>query len=181
MTEQKNEVARTEDLYLYCLVRTDLESLGTGKAVAHGVHVGNHMTWNHVVEPMKRGETQRRDVMDWHAIGGGFGTAIALGKNTQIDLRTLKAVIRTATDLGHVSGIIEDGTYPYLVPREIVPLIDASVHTAPPIMNAMGAMCFRKEITMGYVFGNKTDLEVILTRFGLMPNDPVGETAVRQK
>lgn len=181
MTDQQKEATPADRLYLYCLVRTDLESLGVGKAVAHGVHVGNHMTWRHVVEPLQRNEMPRRDVMDWHAIGGGFGTAIALGKNAQIDLRTLKAVTEAATTLGHVADVIIDGTYPYQVPREIVPLIDPSVHTAPPAFNRDGAMCFRRETTMGYVFGDKNDLQVLLTRFGLMPNDPLDDPDARRK
>lgn len=181
MTDQRKETAGADRLYLYCLVRTDLESLGVGKAVAHGVHVGNHMTWHHVVAPLQRNDTPRRDVMDWHAIGGGFGTAIALGRNAQIDLRTLTAVTKTAATLGYVADLIVDDTYPYQVPREIVPLIDPSVHTAPPAYNRDGAMCFRRETTMGYIFGDKDDLHVILTRFGLMPNDPIDAPDTRRK
>ena len=161
-----------KDLYAYTLVRTDLPSLGAGKAIAHAMHAGNQMTWREVVEPLQRGETPNQDVMDWHEMADGFGTTIALGDKGQLDLATVNKVVETAKKLGFVADVVVDPTYPYLVDKEIVPLMNPEVHTMPPVPGPAGMMvCFRREVTTAYVFGDKAELGVLLGRFGLYPND----------
>lgn len=161
-----------KDLYAYCLVRTDLPSLGAGKAIAHAMHAGNQMTWREVVMPMSKGDEPNSDVMEWHRMAGGFGTTIALGDKNQLDWNTITSVVEAAKKLGFVADLVVDPTYPYLVDREIVQFMDQSVHTMPPVPGPGGTMvCFRKEVTTAYVFGDKAKLTVLLSRFGLYPND----------
>lgn len=161
-----------KDLYAYCLVRTDLPSLGAGKAIAHGMHAGNQLTWREVVVPMKAGKDVDPDVIAWHEMADGFGTAIALGDKNQIDLKTLNAVIDAAQKLGFVADVVVDPTYPYLVDKEIAGLLDPTIHTIAPVNGPAGQMlCFRREITTAYVFGDKEPLKVLLRSFGLYPND----------
>ena len=161
-----------KDLYAYCLVRTDLPSLGAGKAIAHAMHAGNQLTWREVVEPLQRAEEPNADVEAWHLMAKGFGTTIALGDKNQLDLVTIQAVVDAAKKLGFVADLVVDPTYPYLVDREIVPLIDPRFHTMPPASGPQGTMvCFRREVTTAYVFGDKAALGILLGRFGLYPND----------
>lgn len=161
-----------KDLYAYCLVRTDLPSLGAGKAIAHAMHAGNQMTWREVVMPMTKGEEPNADVMTWHNSAGGFGTTIALGDKNQLDFKTITSVVEAAKNLGFVAGMVVDPTYPYLVDKEVVPFMQAEIHTMPPVPGPPGKMvCFRRELTTAYVFGDKADLAILLARFGLYPND----------
>jgi hypothetical protein len=104
----------------------------------------------------------------------GFGTTIALGDKNQLDLKTVNAVVAAAKALGFVADVVVDTSYPYLVDREIVPLMNPEVHSPgyPPVPGPSGTMvCFRKEITTAYVFGDKAALSILLARFGLYPND----------
>lgn len=161
-----------KDLYAYLLVRTDLPSLGRGKAHAHAMHAGNQLTWREVYQVFKSGKEVDPDVLAWHESANGFGTTVALGDKNQMDLATVNAVVHAARGLGFVADVVVDPTYPYLVDKEIVPLMDASKHTLPPANGPLGQMiCFREEITTAYVFGEKEPLKVLLRSFGLVPND----------
>jgi len=57
------------------------------------------------------------------------------------------------------------------VDAEIYALIDPSVHTRPADRTATGYRCYRREITTGWIFGQKRSLGLILSRFGLVPNE----------
>lgn len=157
--------------YAYLMVRTDLPSLGRGKGYAHSMHAGNQMTWQLAVVPLLAGRKPAPLVTFWHDQGGGFGTTAAVGTRDQIDIGTLRAVTEAARKLGHSSGLVEDGTYPYEVDAETYPLISRDVHTRPADRISGGWRCYRREITTGWVFGEKDDLRVLLARFGLVPND----------
>lgn len=159
------------EIYCYLLMRTDMPSLGRGKALAHAHHAGSHLTWTLVVEPMQRGEAVPQHVLDWHASGAGFGVCAAIGGTNQMPLATLKAVTAAATDLGHQSGIVYDPTYPHLVDEETFGLLDASRFTLEPKRVAGGYVTFRREPTAGWILGDKSALEVLLRRFDLVPND----------
>jgi hypothetical protein len=122
--------------------------------------------------PMSKGEEPNVDVMTWHNSAGGFGTTIALGDKNQLDFSTIGRVVEAAKKLGFVADLVVDPTYPYLVDKEIVQFIRPETHTLPPVSGPPGKMvCFRKEITTAYVFGDKAALALLLGRFGLYPND----------
>lgn len=160
------------DLIGYCLIRTDLPSLGAGKAIAHAMHAGNQLTWRTVVKPLQAKQEVDPDILAWHEMADGFGTAIALGDKNQMDIATVTSVVEAARELGFIADYVVDPTYPYLVDKEIYPLIDAAMHSIPAVPGPPGQMvCFRKETSCAYVFGDKNALKVLLARFGLYPND----------
>lgn len=161
--------------YCYVFARTDLDSLGHGKALAHAHHAGSHLTWTLAVEPLRAGLEIPEDVLAWHLEGGGFGTTLAIGGRDEMDLDTMTAITGAAARLGHRSGLVVDPTYPYLVSDEIMHLIDRSIHTAEPVRNRKGWTCFRRETTCGWILGAKPELQIILSRFGLTPNHPLAD------
>ncbi len=161
-----------KELYAYCLVRTDLPSLGAGKAIAHAMHAGNKMTWDLCVAPMRADKAVDPDLVEWHNQGAGFGTTIALGKGNELPLATMQAVVDAVNNMGGKADVVTDPTYPYLVDKEIFQLMDETVHTMPAVYGPPGFMvCFRKEVTTAYVFGDKAMLKVVMGQFGLYPNE----------
>ncbi len=161
-----------KNLVAYCLVRTDLPSLGAGKAIAHAMHAGNQMTWELVVEPLERGAEPNADVLAWHKQASGFGTTMALGKGREIPLAVMQKIVDAVNNLGGWAACVTDPTYPYLVDNEVVPFMNETVHTLPPVQGPPGlTVCFREEITTAYVFGDKNMLSLVMGQFGLYPND----------
>lgn len=159
------------ETYCYLMMRTDMPSLGRGKALAHAHHAGSHLTWTLAVEPLLRGETVPQHVMEWHASGAGFGVCAAIGGNDQMPLATLQAVVAAAAELGQHSGIVYDPTYPHLVDEETFGLLDPSRFTMDAKRVAGGYVTFRREATAAWVLGDKEKLSVLLRRFDLVPND----------
>lgn len=170
-----------DQLMLYGLARSDLPSmpLGGGKMAAQLMHAANAFAYRHAIVPLLNGQPLRPDVRDWHAearatptdISNGFGTSITLEVPS---LDRLRAVVSTTARLGFCADLVTDKEYPYEVSEEIMRLLPESLHTQPPIKTRGAWMCFRKEVTCGYVFGLKDDLSVILRQFDLMPNSPRG-------
>lgn len=159
------------ELYCYVMMRTDLSSLGHGKALAHAHHAGSHLTWNLVVEPMLRNEEVHADVLEWHRAAGGFGACLAVGGTDQITLPVLQGVTAAAETLGHRAGLVVDPTYPHIVDPEVFALMDRNLFTMEPRRTRGGYATFRRETTCGWILGEKERLEVILRRFDLVPND----------
>ena len=158
----------TDNLYLYVLVRTDLPSLGKGKACAHSAHAANLFSYDDFIQPLRKGKEPDASVVAWHEAADGFGTTIALEVR---DGQTMRDVVAAAKSMKFKAGVVTDPTYPYEVDYEIYPLINPEVHTAPAVSTRTGKVCFRKEDSCAYVFGNKSDLSVLLARFGLLSND----------
>ncbi len=156
-------------LYLYILVRSDMESMKLGKAVAQGAHAANQFTDEHIIQPLMKGEQPRADVMEWRTHANGFGTTISLDVASKADL---EGVIAAADALGFPANTTVDPSYPYLVSREVFGLIPEALHTEKPVPLPSGDyVCFRHEVTTAYVFGEKSKLEVLLKRFRLLNND----------
>jgi hypothetical protein len=157
------------NLYLYLLVRTDMPSMKFGKGVAQGAHAANQFTDEHIIQPLMDGKDVHRDVAEWRTHAKGFGTTITLDVAS---LKDMEAVVEAANDLGFRAGLTTDPTYPYIVDKEIFPLIPEHIHKQEPVfLPGVGYLCFREEITTAYVFGDKTKLEVLLKRFRLLNND----------
>lgn len=165
----------TDYFVLYTLARTDLPSMGVGKAAAHMVHAGNKFTYDHLHLLVDEG---RNPVKMWHVEGNGFGTTISLHSKNEVTNNVLMSIhdehlsnAKPYFKEYSASGLVVDPTYPYVVDSEIVGLIDKSIHTKEPIDLGNGMfLCHREEITAMYVFGLKSDLEPIMKGFGLMPN-----------
>lgn len=83
---------------LYILMRTDMESLTSGKAMAQAAHAANQF------------QTFTKHNVDNTAwFNGGFGTTIVLGVPTQ---KELIEVIQGAVEDGFDGGLITDSSYP---------------------------------------------------------------------
>ena len=160
---------KKREIYLYVLVRTDMPSLGKGKACAHSTHAGNQFTFEHYVEPLEAGEPVDQMVKDWHREARGFGSTIALDV-PYVD--TYRAVVTAAQKMGFKANTVIDPTYPYEVDHEIARLISHATHTAPYVSGRKGfKICFREEYTTAYIFGYKDELSILLRQFDLLPND----------
>ena len=155
----------------YLLLRTDLPSLGRGKAYAHAMHAGNQLTHELCVVPLMENEKIDARVQEWHDQGEGFGMTLAVGGNETVNLEVMETLTDAAKKCGYLAGIVLDKSYPYQVDSEMLPLIEAKWHTLPPRQNRSGWTCFRAEHTAAWVLGPKKDLEVLMARFGLTPND----------
>ncbi len=145
---------------LYILMRTDLESMNPGKAVAQGVHAGHQFVHEVEILRNKIGGSgvggKPEDVFpnkyniismydSWSTrTGDGFGTTICLS----VDDDTLHRVVAAGKTMRLFSNITHDPSYP---------LRDGSVTHFIPLD------------TCGFVFGEKEDLSILLGQFSLMP------------
>lgn len=136
--------------YLYILVRTDMDSLGRGKAVAQGAHAANAFTWDNIIAPSIQGVPMNADALEWSREADGFGTTISLGMN----LRDMQAVVEFARLGGFPARLVADPEYPLLCPG-------GEFHIVPNV------------VTTAYIFGDKDILRPLLGRFELLSNDPI--------
>jgi len=159
-------------LILYTLVRTDMPSMGYGKGAAQAQHAATAFSEFEMLRPLEADGEIDADVMEWRkSTNQGFGTKLTLDCS---DKETMIKVVAAARKLGFPARVVTDPTYPYLVSDEIVPLIDKAVHTDDPKSIGGGqSICFREEKTCAYVFGLKDDVSILLSRFKLLPNEPV--------
>jgi hypothetical protein len=167
-------------LVLYNLVRSDLLSMRYrdgygGKALAQSNHVGSLFSEHHIVRPFANGMMPNEDVMAWRDSENtpiaplGFGTVLTIDVP---DLITMEAVVGAADKLGFLAALQCDPSYPMIVPNEVARLMDPAVLTKPTVPAHPGhSVVFVQEFPMGYVFGWKSEVSVLLARFKLVPND----------
>ena len=83
---------------LYILMRTDLDSLTPGKAMAQAAHAANQF------------QTYTKfSVKDTPWFDGGFGTTIVLGVTTE---KEMIEITQAAVEDGFEGGVITDSSYP---------------------------------------------------------------------
>jgi len=131
---------------LYILMRVDLPSMNVGKAMAQAAHAANALVWYH---------GKKSTVKEWLDQANGFGTTITLAATKeQISTIIPQAIGRLGT-----AGFVYDPTYPYIVNSEINSLLDhAYWDTSDPILKENGqVVCFRNELTCGYILLNAED------------------------
>lgn len=124
---------------LYILMRNDMESLNPGKSVAQGAHAANQFTHSY-----KESDPPDELFEEWRRQGNGFGTTLCLGVN-EIQLNM---VVEFARNAGYKAGVTHDSSYP---------------------LRDGGVTHFLPMDTCGYVFGDKDDLRILLSQFGLLP------------
>ena len=125
-------------VFLYILVRNDLDSMSCGKAVAQGTHCANQAVFE---------GRQKKNVVplieQWESeTGKGFGTCIVLGV-TEVEMYQ---TIEQVSNAGHHAAITHDPTYPLRdgLKTHLIPLD-----------------------TCGYCFGMKSVLQPFLDTFKL--------------
>ncbi len=136
-------------VYLYILVRTDMESLtGTpenrkaGLPAAQAGHSANQM----VFEARQKNDPELNKMLtEWeNETGKGFGTEIVLGAH----ISKVKQTIEHAALLGHHAAMTFDPEYP---------LRDGQMLHLIPLESC------------GYIFGRKNVLSRLLSTFDLLP------------
>jgi peptidyl-tRNA hydrolase len=128
-----------EDYRLYILMRNDLYSMNAGKAMAQAAHASNLFIHEY---------GKSVGVKDWQG-KRGFGTTIVL----QTTGDRVFNICKNAKLHKLLSGHVYDPTYPYIISQEYARLIDPKTHTSSPVYKKDGeVVCFRNELTCGYIF-----------------------------
>ncbi len=136
--------------FLYILMRTDLESMNPGKAVAQGAHAANqfvhHVEFYRTMVPTPDHMIKNIGLYDyWQSrTDQGFGTTICLDVNADM----LYRVTEGAKSMNLIAGVTHDPSYP---------LRDGDVTHFIPLDSC------------GYVFGDQDELRILLGQFNLMP------------
>jgi peptidyl-tRNA hydrolase len=146
-------MSNENEKYLYILMRTDLPSMGAGRAAAQASHAANAFIHKH-------GNT--KDAKAWAAsTPQGFGTAIVLGATLE--------QIEEATKKAHAQGFpteqIVDPDYAITISAEIVPFLNKDlkgIKIERSEKDPTKYIIHRQEITCAYILGNKEDLAPIL-------------------
>ena len=152
---------------LYVFVNTDLPSMNPGKAQAHSGHAANAFINKAFVQPSRASKEIRYDVQTWMSTTPfGFGTQI----NLKGDWHDVVNTVAACAEDGAIAELVIDPTYPYIVDKEIVKLIDPKVHTQIPFDLEDGRfLCHRNEVTAAYIFGFKNKLEPFVGKYPLHP------------
>lgn len=144
------------DYYLYILMRTDLDSMNAGKAIAQGCHAANVFAWNmqNRIDSLPKTTTQpmasKEDLAHienfrgWQEQAGEFGTTITLHGN----INQIKVALTCAEANGYDTGIVIDPTYP-IRDGQITHLISIE--------------------TCGYVFARRSDVQWFMGHLELHP------------
>lgn len=146
--------------YLYILMRSDLESLNPGKMVAQGAHAANQFAYGmngigKVLEQDANSPNHEPAAKPWHSAAynlfaqwqtstpQGFGVTICL----DVSGDKLPLIVRAAQQAHFAAGVTHDPSYP---------LLDGRVLHLLPLD------------TCGFVFGDKSDLRILLGQFDLL-------------
>jgi peptidyl-tRNA hydrolase len=141
--------------YLYILMRTDLPSMGAGRAAAQASHASNAF-WH------KYGKT--KDAQAWAAsTPQGFGTAIVLGATFE----QIKEKCAAAISQKFPCDTVIDPDYAIVFSSELLPYLDKSVSGDPTRIEQSATdpkkyILHRQEVTCAYILGEKEALQPIL-------------------
>lgn len=160
---------------LYVGVRTDLSTMGRGKALAQACHVGSLFARDHMILVERAGKKVDPLVESWFDSESNPTSPLGFGITLTIDLpdlNTMTALVETASMLDFKAGLLVDPSYPFIIANELVSRLDSSKFTLPPqSVSPTETVCFVEETTMCYIFGRKADLAILLGRYKLVPND----------
>lgn len=145
-----------KEYILYILVRNDLPSLNPGKAMAQAIHAAHLFTAN-----WRKAKAYR----EW-AGNHGFGTTVTLSA----DKATIEKLVESTQSLSGIgqkhtlssgAGWVTDPTYPVVVPRDVLEMVDISKLSEAPkyIDDGKAVVLYRKESTCAYLFGEKSILK----------------------
>ena len=105
---------------LYILMRTDLASMNSGKAMAQASHASNAFLHSNPEEP-------KGMLYDWcNATPQGFGTVLVLAVNE----RQMRFTVDAAKRYNLVADFVHDPSYPILVDRDLTRYMTKSVDDA---------------------------------------------------
>lgn len=120
-------------------MRNDLNSMNAGKAMAQAAHASNLFI-------KKFGKDER--VIKWEG-DRGFGTTIVLAcSGEEVNKRVKKALEKNL-----IAGHVFDPSYPFIVNKEIMSVIDTNLLTEDSVYKDNGqVVLFRHELTCGFIF-----------------------------
>ncbi len=151
---------------LYILIRNDLPSMNPGKAMAQASHASNAFLHKYEIKMHSLDEKTRFLVESWkNSTTQGFGTVLVLSAS----LTEIEKTVFNSNKMGyHLSDLVVDPTYPYIVNSEIAYLISTLTDTEfRRELDNNQVLLFRKEITCGYIFGDKEDISFLVDKFEL--------------
>jgi hypothetical protein len=145
-----------KDYVLYILIRTDLPSMSSGRAMAQASHASNAFI-------KKFGK--HKEVQSWQRqTNQGFGTAIVLAAD-------LPTIVKTRLSLhSNIHGEVIDPDYVIPISSEVFPYIKPeSLYMFEESDDGKRYFFHREEVTCAYIFGSKKDLTPILGNLPLHP------------
>lgn len=159
------------DLCLYVFVNTTLESMNPGKAQAHAGHAANAFVYKWFIKNEDNDPENfdiKVNVARWmSSTKQGFGTQINLKCDDWTDLNDVE---KFADEYGYPHEFVVDPTYPFEVTNELFDFLQP--HYKKDAIQKRGKwVCFRKEETAFYIFGQRSDKKLAnaLKRFPLHP------------
>ena len=157
---EKVKFMNNENLYLYILMRSDLHSMGAGRAAAQASHAANAFIHRYG-RSTKAGEVNPL-IKNWqNQTPQGFGTAIVLS----CDIDKLHETTQKASQQKFFFDTIVDPDYVITVPAEVIPYIDANNLNKfeQSKTDPTKYLFHREEITCAYIFGDKEKLSPLLS------------------
>ena len=110
---------------LYILLRNDLSSMNSGKAIAQGSHASNAFVQHFHGFAQEYNSKSKHSRLETETMNGfnewensttqGFGTVLVLEAN----MSSIHAVVNSFKGLQYITGVIHDPTYP-IVDGEVV-------------------------------------------------------------
>ena len=156
---------------LYILMRNDLFSLNSGKAMAQASHASNAF-WHYMhyerCEEDDGIECEQLSNMWADQTSQGFGTVLVLSVNEA----QMRAAVKVSQAVGLRAGVVNDPTYPYRVDTEVAKLVDPSVHTLDPSVSGPVTTLFRTEDTCAWVFASDKNGPIVDAALGRFPLHP---------
>lgn len=143
---------KERDIAVYQLVRTDMPSLNTGKALAQAHHAGVQLAIKHKDKPIFK-----QYIADGIAQGADhFNTTLTMSA----DIVLIKKILGAARKAKFLVDSIIDPEYPFIVSKEIASLIPMTdkVKIVKEYLDGTVLM-LRPELTIGYVIGDRNNPE----------------------
>lgn len=142
-------------------MRTDLQSMTPGRAMAQASHASNAFVYEN---PRHKGVAQWQK--ETHQ---GFGTAIVLAADMQQIADLLMGFKRKAPN--SVGNFVEDPEYGVTTTKEIYKILNSSsIQPDKTIFKDNGVVVFfKEETTCAYFFGPPEELAPLMKQFQLHP------------
>lgn len=143
---------------LYILIRNDLDSMKSGRAMAQASHASN--AFIHKFNNTKEVKLWQKETTQ------GFGTTIVLSSS----LSSIRTLFNTHLREWKWKDYVVDPEYSMKTTMELFSLIPKHIVIEwYPIDTEKAIVFSRKEVTCAYVFGKYVDLNVHLGSFNLHP------------
>jgi peptidyl-tRNA hydrolase len=146
-----------KDYRLYILMRNDLASMSTGRAMAQASHASNAFVHEHLYDA---------SVQSWqNQTTQGFGTAIVLSASAS----EIANCLVEANERGLFNNRVIDPEWKFEVSREVYNLIDYSSVIAAEARGDNHFILTKREWACAYIFGEYEQTYWVLSKLPLHP------------